>query len=88
MRRRPVKTGWQLLWTVAVLLFPLLFVLAWIEASRFTHHWWQVQPLSVAIWSAVALVVILFAVFIDQRTHRWRVLSVIACIRQLRAGPR
>lgn len=70
MRRRPVKTGWRLLWTVAVLLFPLLFVLVWIEASRFTRHWWQVEPLSVATWSGVALLVILFAVFVDQRSRR------------------
>jgi hypothetical protein len=30
--------------TVAVLSFPLLFVLIWIEASRFTRHFWQVAP--------------------------------------------
>jgi hypothetical protein len=70
MRRRPVKTGWRLLVTVAVLFFPLLFVVIWIEASRFTRHFWQVAPLDVAKWSVVALLVTLVAVFIDQRGRR------------------
>ena len=70
MRRRPVKTGWRLLATIAVLVFPLLFVLIWIEASRFTRHFWQVPPLDVAIWSVLTLLVILVAVFIDQRGRR------------------
>ena len=69
MRRRPVKTGWRLLATIAVLFFPLLFVSIWIEASRFTRHFWQVPPLAIAKWSVVALLVILVAVFIDQRSR-------------------
>jgi hypothetical protein len=70
MRRRPVKAGWRLLMTVAVLFFPLLFVFIWSEASRFTRHFWQVAPLDVAKWSVVALLVTLVAVFIDQRGRR------------------
>jgi hypothetical protein len=69
MRRRPVKTGWRLLATIAVLFFPLVFVLTWIEASRFRHSW-QVPPLDVAKWSVVALLVILVAVSIGQRRRR------------------
>jgi hypothetical protein len=70
MRRRPVKTGWRLLATVAALFFPLLFVLIWIEKSRFTRRFWQVPPLDVAKWSIAALLVILVAVFIEQRGRR------------------
>ena len=70
MRRRPIKTGWQVLGTIAVLFFPLLFVLIWIEASRFTRHFWQVPPLDVAKWSVVALLVTLVAVFIGQQGRR------------------
>jgi hypothetical protein len=70
MRRRPAKTGWQLLGTIAVLFCPLLFVLIWIEASRFTRHFWQVPRLDVAKWSVVAFLVILVGVLIDQRRRR------------------
>ena len=70
MRRRPVKAGWRLLATIAALSFPLVFVLVWIEESRFTRHLWQVSPLSVAKWSLVVVAAILLILFIDQRCRR------------------
>jgi hypothetical protein len=36
MRPPPVNTGWRLLATIAVLLFPLVLALIWVEESRFT----------------------------------------------------
>jgi len=69
MRRRPIKTGWRLLITAAVVMFPLLFVLIWLLASRFTHNIWQVSPLLVTKWSVLALLVVLLAMFIEQRAR-------------------
>ncbi len=69
MRRRPVKKGWRLFVTIAILLFPLLFIFFWVEASRFTRHFWDVSPFTVAKWSVAALVVLLATVLIDQRNR-------------------
>jgi lipid-A-disaccharide synthase-like uncharacterized protein len=67
MRRRPIKTGWRLLVTVGLLVFPLLYVVIWVEASRFSRRIWQVSPLLVLKWSVLALVVMLVTIFVEKR---------------------